>query len=60
MCSSVQTPVVKVRSGGSIWERVEQLLMFNNKLRMSLRSLYSVQSECNSLKHKVNTAVQQL
>ena len=42
-----------VRSGGNIWDRLEQLLVFNNRLRMSLRSLYSAQCERNSLKHKV-------
>jgi len=36
-----------------VWSRVEQLLVFNNKLQMSLRSLYSAQCERNSLKHKV-------
>ena len=42
-----------VRSGDDVWTRVEQLLVFNNRLQMSLRSLYSAQCERNSLKHKV-------
>ena len=34
-------------------DRVKQLLWYNNKLQMNLRTLHAIQTERNLLKHKV-------